>query len=227
MVCKCAERHLLDPEALEKARNETHAVCVPDLCELAAKSDQLLQEFVTQPAPIIYACHPRAVKALFVHADAPLPEDAQVVDLRSSASKPAVEPSNCEWPPWFPVIDKDRCVNCKQCLEFCLFGVYETDDSDQVRVANPANCKNNCPACARICPEAAIIFPKCGEEPINGAEILDEQSLRANIKNNVDELLGDNIYATLNERKKKRRSLLDRKKVKNAIAEREKWRGTP
>jgi ferredoxin len=89
-------------------------------------------------------------------------------------------------------------------------------------VANPQSCKNNCPACARICPAAAIIFPKVGESPINGAEISDEEMLKANIRVNVDEILGNDVYAALNARKQKRQSLLNQKKVEQALAERKK-----
>ena len=73
-----------------------------------------------------------------------------------------------EWVPWFPVIDYDRCQDCRQCLQFCLFGVYAAQEGGKVRVARPENCKTGCPACARICPQAAIIFPKYVEGPISG-----------------------------------------------------------
>jgi len=73
-----------------------------------------------------------------------------------------------QWVPWFPVIDFDRCVGCNQCANFCLFGVYTTDGG--VRVANPASCKTNCPACARMCPQGAIIFPYYPTGPINGRD---------------------------------------------------------
>jgi Pyruvate/2-oxoacid:ferredoxin oxidoreductase delta subunit len=79
---------------------------------------------------------------------------------------PAKKPG--EWVPWFPVIDYDRCQNCRQCQQFCLFGVYATDGEGKVRVVNPDHCKTGCPACARICPSAAIIFPKYSDGPING-----------------------------------------------------------
>jgi Pyruvate/2-oxoacid:ferredoxin oxidoreductase delta subunit len=60
---------------------------------------------------------------------------------------------------WYPVIDGSRCVNCQHCLQFCLFTVYELDPKDRVTVTNPDQCKPGCPACSRICPHSAIIFP--------------------------------------------------------------------
>ena len=73
------------------------------------------------------------------------------------------------WIAWYPVIDYDRCLNCKQCLEFCLFGAYAVDADGKVRVASPEACKLNCPACARVCPASAIVFPKFAEGgPIAG-----------------------------------------------------------
>jgi len=74
-----------------------------------------------------------------------------------------------QWVPWFPVIDYERCKGCRQCLEFCLFGVYALE-GDTVRVAQPDHCKTGCPACARVCPHSAIIFPKYKDGPISGDE---------------------------------------------------------
>lgn len=74
-------------------------------------------------------------------------------------------------PRWYPVIDYDRCVNCLECVEFCLFGTYEIDDASRPRVAAPEACKPGCPACSRTCPEAAIIFPLYhARGPIGGAD---------------------------------------------------------
>jgi len=117
-----------------------------------------------------------------------------------------------DWIPWFPVIDYARCTKCRQCLEFCLFGVYEPAEEGGVNVANPSACKTNCPACARICPHAAIIFPKVEDDPINGAEIVDEEKVRANARINVEEYLGENVYAALAVRKMKRKALLLKKR---------------
>ena len=189
------------------------AVIVDDLCRAAAERDPRL----AGPFAEVHACRPRAVRALFAFAGGPLPESTNVVDHRRDEAVPGAAEAA---PAWYPVIDLDRCSNCGQCHEFCLFGVYEKDADGRVRVSNPESCKNNCPACARICPEAAIIFPKVAEAPIDGSEIRDEDAVRSNIKVNVDEMLGDDVYAALRARKKKRRSLLNRKKIEKALAER-------
>lgn len=77
------------------------------------------------------------------------------------------------WIPWFPVIDRERCNRCGKCMAFCLFGVYSRGASGEPLVTAPASCKNNCPACARSCPQQAIIFPKYAHAPINGGEGVD------------------------------------------------------
>lgn len=61
---------------------------------------------------------------------------------------------------WYPVIDYSRCTNCMECIDFCLFGVYGLDRSDAILVEQPDNCRKGCPACSRVCPENAIIFPQ-------------------------------------------------------------------
>jgi NAD-dependent dihydropyrimidine dehydrogenase PreA subunit len=66
---------------------------------------------------------------------------------------------------WYPVVDPSRCKHCGSCAQFCLFGVYATDAEKKVRVANPDRCKPGCPACSRICPEGAIMFPLYLKDP--------------------------------------------------------------
>jgi NAD-dependent dihydropyrimidine dehydrogenase PreA subunit len=223
LVCQCAERRLLSnvDDVISSGAPEQHVV-VADLCRAAAEKDSILAEIAAGGSPVVYACHSRAVRALFKFSGNPLPDCAEVINLRDPSIRPTNTPSSRSDPAWFPVIDYDRCTRCGQCFEFCLFGVYKKDADGKVTVANPASCKNNCPACARICPEAAIIFPKVGESPINGAEIDDEALLKENIKVNVDEILGDDVYTALNARKQKRRALLDQKKIELALAERKK-----
>ncbi len=71
---------------------------------------------------------------------------------------------------WHPVVDKSLCDNCGQCLQFCLFGVYARDEAQKVIAGNPDACKMGCPACSRICPKGAIMFPLYVQDPaISGA----------------------------------------------------------
>lgn len=71
---------------------------------------------------------------------------------------------------WYPVIDYSRCTNCMECIDFCLFGVYGVDTLDRILVEAQDNCKKGCPACSRVCPENAILFPQHKTPAIAGAE---------------------------------------------------------
>jgi NAD-dependent dihydropyrimidine dehydrogenase PreA subunit len=70
---------------------------------------------------------------------------------------------------WYPVIDYSRCTNCLECIDFCLFGVYGIDHKERILVEDQDNCKRGCPACSRVCPENAIIFPEHKTPAIAGA----------------------------------------------------------
>jgi NAD-dependent dihydropyrimidine dehydrogenase PreA subunit len=72
---------------------------------------------------------------------------------------------------WYPVIDYSRCTNCMECIDFCLFGVYGVDGQERILVENQDNCKKGCPACSRVCPEHAIMFPDYKTPAIAGAPV--------------------------------------------------------
>lgn len=72
---------------------------------------------------------------------------------------------------WYPVIDYSRCTNCLECLDFCLFGVYGVDSMDRILVEHQDSCKKGCPACSRVCPEQAIMFPEYKTAAIAGAPV--------------------------------------------------------
>ena len=61
---------------------------------------------------------------------------------------------------WYPVIDYDRCTNCMECIDFCLFGVYGVDGRGRILVEEQDNCKKGCPACSRVCPPRSPGFAK-------------------------------------------------------------------
>lgn len=99
-----------------------------------------------------------------------IPADGDASDVAARVAETARElgwAGRGEWTPWFPVIDRTLCTDCRQCLGFCLFGTYD-GTGQRVEVARPAACKTNCPACARVCPSGAIVFPKYGSGPVNG-----------------------------------------------------------
>jgi len=200
---------------------------VPDLCGLSARRDPILKSLAASGRVVVAACHPRTVRCLFAAAGAPLPaESTQLLNLRTesaqsictalrgiSRAEPAVPPRDFPtvreqldsaatppdgWIPWAPVIDSDRCTGCMQCLSFCLFGVYGVDADSRIEVSHPQQCKTNCPACARVCPESAILFPKHGADAINGG--LPGGVPREPMKVDISALLGGDLYAQLRGR---------------------------
>jgi hypothetical protein len=66
--------------------------CVPDLCEMSARRDPMLQQLAQHPQARIAACHPRAVKGLFTAAGSPLPSTGvQIVNMRVLKAEEAYE----------------------------------------------------------------------------------------------------------------------------------------
>ncbi len=215
------------------------AIQLSDLCGLCVseKSD-VKQIFSTAEPTLILACHPRAVKKLleFTGVESNL-ENLSFLNLREATEneilltlttycndEPALQTehiSEPEWPSWYPVIDYSRCSACGQCSDFCLFGVYEKVNG-AVKVVNPMGCKNNCPACARICPETAIIFPKYKQGgAISGSDSIDEVVEHQRQSQDLKAILGSDIYKALEIRKVKRQSILKADAMKKAIEERD------
>jgi NAD-dependent dihydropyrimidine dehydrogenase PreA subunit len=98
---------------------------------------------------------------------------------------------------WYPVIDYSLCTNCMECIDFCLFGVYGVDEAENILVELPDNCRKGCPACSRVCPENAIIFPQHKTPAIAGAP-----AGEGALKIDLSMLFGkpDSLVAAANER---------------------------
>ncbi|KAA6332659.1 hypothetical protein EZS27_018867 [termite gut metagenome] len=198
-ICLCASRSIIDKESIVEVSqilNEAgYTITIEaDLCEKAMASSLEMKKIASTT---IVACYPRAVYALFDQLDL---RPVQVLDIRnnskaeilgrfdlseSSASKAldtdiGALPAKSGQDAWYPLIDKERCCACGKCYDFCLFGVY-TMEKGVVEVGWPTHCKNNCPACARICPSKAIIFPKYPKSPINGG-LTEEEMVSVNPK---------------------------------------------
>src|SRR5437867_9075593 len=147
----------------------------------------------------------------------------RIAELVESARAETHAVKHGDWKPWFPVIDYDRCTNCMQCLSFCLFGVYGVDEQHRIQVQNNDNCKTNCPACSRVCPEAAIMFPKYKAGPINGDVVSNADLQREKMKIDISALLGGDVYAMLRERSEKARSRFSKERdADKALQERQK-----
>jgi Pyruvate/2-oxoacid:ferredoxin oxidoreductase delta subunit len=146
-----------------------------------------------------------------------------VLDAVTSARAERNSAHQGAWKPWFPVIDYDRCTNCMQCLSFCLFGVYGVDTANRIQVQNNDNCKTNCPACSRVCPEAAIMFPKYKAGPINGDVVSSADLQREKMKIDISSLLGGDVYSMLRDRSEKARSRFSKERDSDkALKERQK-----
>jgi Pyruvate/2-oxoacid:ferredoxin oxidoreductase delta subunit len=138
------------------------------------------------------------------HHDGLAPDD--VAATAAVEPGPSATAAPARWKPWFPVIDYSRCTNCMQCLSFCLFDVYGVSSDRRIQVQNQSNCKTECPACSRVCPEVAIMFPKYRHGPINGEEIKADDVRREAMKVDISALLGGDIYSMLKDRSAKAKS---------------------
>ena len=147
-------------------------------------------------------------------------EITQLVEEERESSQAA---NHGDWKPWFPVIDYGRCTNCMPCLSFCLFDVYGVDDEQEIQGQNNDNCKTNCPACSRVCPEAAIMFPKYKSGPINGDVVSDGDLNREKMKIDISALLGGDVYQMLRDRSQRSRSRFSKERNSDkALGERTK-----
>ena len=215
---------------------------ISDLCGCSVdRKSETRDLFLEDDEVLIIACYPRAVRLLlencgidhqsrkFSYLNFREMKDYQIfaeisIFFIGETEKDEVTGfnSNAEWPSWFPMIDYSRCNTCGQCADFCLFAVYEKTDN-KVVVVNPKGCKNNCPACGRICPQTAIVFPKYEHDgAIAGADTIDEIAEQQRQSHDIDTILGSNIYKALEMRKAKRQSIIRSSAMQQAIAEREK-----
>jgi len=217
-ACTCVSRSLIDKEkvaTLAAVLNENgYDVSVEaDLCKKIMNKSSDMEDIASG---IIIACHPRAIRS---HLHWLGLEAKSVFDIRNNdvdeilmqIQIPKAKELHGEgiyleqinrFPiengvdAWYPVLDKERCIECGKCHDFCLFGVYAIEGK-RVTVVRPENCKNNCPACARMCPSRAIIFPKYEKSPINGG-LAEEELFNPQ---EMDELYKERLRHRLQQRR--------------------------
>lgn len=219
-ICACTSRSFISKEKVAKIaaamkRGGYNVLVKADLCKNAMESSP---DMPIVAAGAILACHPRAVQSQLNWLKL---EATQIENIRDnsdndvlsrfglyySSAQDSEEEKNFrrqieEFPvengtdAWYPVIDKKRCTECGKCHDFCLFGVYAKENK-QVKVVQPQNCKNNCPACARMCPDKAIIFPKYEKSPINGG-ITEEETFSPE---EMDKMYREKLQMRLQQRR--------------------------
>lgn len=218
LLCSCTQRGRIPVDTITKIHDEliTHGwqvTVVPDLCEMAINDADTLRKMADTPDFLVAACRPRAARWLLHRAGVSRSvSQIQFQDIGSQTipTPDSAIPTNSvarditatSWPAWFPVIDYDRCNSCRQCVSFCAFGVYSVTGKS-VHVTSPSNCKDNCPACARICPSLAIIFPKVADIPINGDEVTDIHlsTMKETLAAAKRESTGRNLHSILASRR--------------------------
>ncbi len=213
-----------------------------DLCGLVALNGEVLSDlFIAETEHLVIGCHRRSMDLLFQQVRGKADEQVsgfRHINMLEVSPGQAFDRINAfcgnyegkalyreithdpEWPSWYPLIDCLRCSGCGQCADFCLFGVYEKTDG-RVRVVNPKGCKNNCPACARICPSTAIVFPKyINGGAIGGSEEINEMEEQKRQAKDIDSLLGGDLQGALAMRREKRRLIVREEVMGKALAER-------
>ena len=224
VICACASRSFISKvqvaELVATLQQAGYNVTIEaDLCETAETDPARMRELVA--GNIIMGCYTRALRALADRADC---SAAKNINIRGRKVEQVLKELNLddamdhdeEWQArrnaalaeinaftvkvatdaWYPVLDYEKCVDCGKCHDFCLFGVYSIEDG-KVKVAQPQNCKNNCPACSRVCPAEAVIFPKYERSPINGGSASEEGVIMLD----MDTMYADALRARLEQRR--------------------------
>ena len=182
-----------------------------------AKETGLADVFASADGCVVVGCsRPRAARALLAVAGVALP--VGLIWLALPFDREALKTDYGV--PWYPVIDRTLCTGCGTCRDYCLFSVYACDDAlparDRVGVVSPLNCKTGCPACARLCPTGALIFPFCHEAALNGE--IETPAPRS--RDALTAALGDDPMRLLAERRKQKQRLIDPSRFEQAEKDR-------
>jgi len=96
LYCRCAYAQVVPTgvknEVLSKlCESAASFETVADLCEMAAHRDPRLQAIASCQNLRIAACNPRAVRGLFQQAGSPLPENAEILYMRTQTATEVTE----------------------------------------------------------------------------------------------------------------------------------------
>lgn len=97
LYCHCAYAQVVPPEVKQEvlsklAESGVAFDAVADLCELSAKRDPAMAQLAAGGPVKIAACFPRAVRGLFMAADAPLPADGvEICNMRTETAEQVID----------------------------------------------------------------------------------------------------------------------------------------
>ena len=91
LYCRCAYAQVVPEDVKDDvlgalADSGESFEAVSDLCEMAARKDPALAKLASKGSLRVVACHARAVKWLFHHANAPLAEGSEVMNMREQSA---------------------------------------------------------------------------------------------------------------------------------------------
>ncbi|HET6248123.1 MAG TPA: hypothetical protein VFE47_10540 [Tepidisphaeraceae bacterium] len=96
IYCHCAYAQVVPPEVKQEvlrqlAESGTAFDAVADLCEMSARRDPGLKALAAEGGVKIAACYARAVRGLFIAADAPLPADGvEILNMRTDSAEQVI-----------------------------------------------------------------------------------------------------------------------------------------
>ena len=117
----------------------------------------------------------RSVKSMLTHLKIPFADVFETADSVQipDGGVPGGQVERIDESPqarWYPIIDDSKCSACLECVNYCLFGVYAIGADSRPFVDQPDACRDGCPACSRVCPGKAIMFPLYEDRSIAGFE---------------------------------------------------------
>lgn len=234
-ICGCEKDGKIEKESVQKLietleEKNIGFTYIEDMCGTILKNPDDLESLYTAEDAVVFGCQARAMQNLVDNSGRRIEEstityhhidddkEELISSLESGIGEPLKIKYSDDWKPWYPVIDYERCNGCRKCLNFCLFSVYSVEDDGTVVVSASANCKDMCPACARVCPQNAIIFPKHAESPIDGGEGDGSENEKTDI---LEQIQNDDVYSVLSARRKNFQvSLLKKDQLQMAEEER-------
>lgn len=165
-----------EPTSFDEVGGEDNAT------EEAEASESRVAELFPRPSRKIYCVDMRSASAEALTEEVQrLAAQGEELASSEAVSEAPIRFEDASTRRWYPVIDFSRCTNCMECIDFCLFGVYGLDGAETILVEQPDNCRKGCPACSRVCPAGAIMFPQHKAPAIAGAAVEGDEGFKIDL----------------------------------------------